>query len=395
MTRKLTNTILVLATCLATAMFMEIMLRRLQPRLTCVRWGDYLDGIFCSRPNLAGFCALPGSFETRVTINSQRFRGTSHNYALRPAPGTVRIMAMGDSFTWGLGVNDSETYPAQLEAILNNRTVKVHGPTVEAINSGQIGTATGDQALFYDRWSSQFHPQLVILQVFTNDVQEDYVRQLFSIDAEGNAVPQPIVSRQIVGRAFTLFRLADFFPGYSFLSQHSQLLNLFRDVGTRIASARSVRRTGNQEQRSVTGGIPSHHEDGLTLMHAEMKWLNKRIRKDNARLIVVLVPPRECVYLGRFSDEYARSLRSTSAGISDMLNRLSKETQIPVLDLTEPMRTKAKEMQTSLYHFEADIHTTAEGNRCIAELVSDFLIQESVLTIEHIDTAQPSTSAQL
>ena len=49
--------------------------------------------------------------------NLDGFRGPE--YSLQPEPDVFRIVVIGDSFTMGSGVEESEAYPARLEALLN------------------------------------------------------------------------------------------------------------------------------------------------------------------------------------------------------------------------------------------------------------------------------------
>jgi hypothetical protein len=65
------------------------------------------------------------------TTNSRGFRGTAEFG--RKREGTYRVIALGDSWTYGVVVNDHETYPAQLERLLNE---KGSGPRGEVLNLG-------------------------------------------------------------------------------------------------------------------------------------------------------------------------------------------------------------------------------------------------------------------
>ena len=79
-----------------------------------------------------------------VTINRQRMRGRARVRA-RAATGATRMAVLGDSIAFGWGVEDGETYPARLEAILNAR-----GPgRVEVVNAGFPGTCLGEKAAWY------------------------------------------------------------------------------------------------------------------------------------------------------------------------------------------------------------------------------------------------------
>lgn len=97
------------------------------------------------------------STQYTVTVNSLGFRGEERS-AEKPDD-VFRIIALGSYHTFGLGVNDDETYPAQLERMLNQGTAK----NVEVWNGGKLaGTAIialaqmQNEILAYD-------PDLVIL----------------------------------------------------------------------------------------------------------------------------------------------------------------------------------------------------------------------------------------
>jgi lysophospholipase L1-like esterase len=79
--------------------------------------------------------------------------------------GAFRILALGDSTTFGLGVNDDETWPAVLESLLREKT----GRPVEVINAGVPGY-TAFQGLRYleDRGLS-LAPDLVLATFGFND----------------------------------------------------------------------------------------------------------------------------------------------------------------------------------------------------------------------------------
>ncbi len=64
-----------------------------------------------------------------VNTSSRRLRGDTGG-AL-PPEGVRRLVAIGDSITFGWGVSDTETWPAQLQAELNRR-----GQRVEVLNAG-------------------------------------------------------------------------------------------------------------------------------------------------------------------------------------------------------------------------------------------------------------------
>jgi hypothetical protein len=70
--------------------------------------------------------------EYQVHINSLGFR--DEEFPLQKPENVYRIMTIGDSFTFGLAVDDGQDYPAQMETCLAER---LYGPTrYEVINAG-------------------------------------------------------------------------------------------------------------------------------------------------------------------------------------------------------------------------------------------------------------------
>jgi len=100
-----------------------------------------------------------------VAINAAGFRDAE--YPLDKPPGTYRIFALGDSITFGLGVNNREAYPEVLERELNAR---LDFP-IEVLNLGLPGASTDDE-LVRLRGFMAYSPDFLLLQVTNNDAYE-------------------------------------------------------------------------------------------------------------------------------------------------------------------------------------------------------------------------------
>lgn len=80
---------------------------------------------------------------------------------------SLRIVALGDSFTWGdkIATSDS-TWPALLERRLAEQ---LGSRTVEVVNLGRNGFTTANEAEMLRRVGWQFAPDVVLLQFYIND----------------------------------------------------------------------------------------------------------------------------------------------------------------------------------------------------------------------------------
>lgn len=75
----------------------------------------------------------------------------------------ITILALGDSLTEGLGVTETDNYPAQLEAALNQA-----GTQVKVVNSGLSGETSTGLVNRLD-WALKTKPDITILTIGAND----------------------------------------------------------------------------------------------------------------------------------------------------------------------------------------------------------------------------------
>lgn len=99
-----------------------------------------------------------------VITNSYGLR--NEEFPLKPRPGVVRILCLGDSLTFGKGVAFTETYPKQLEIMLN---ASGRG-RYEVINGGVSAYDTWQEVTYLREDGWEFQPDLVIIGFYGNDI---------------------------------------------------------------------------------------------------------------------------------------------------------------------------------------------------------------------------------
>ena len=107
--------------------------------------------------------------------NSFGFRDVDHDVAKKK--GTFRILGLGDSFTYGVGVALEETYLSRLEEALNQR-VGAH-LKVEVIKAGIPRYFPEPERILLEKYGAQFQPDLILVGFLPNDVIDTY----FGLDA--------------------------------------------------------------------------------------------------------------------------------------------------------------------------------------------------------------------
>ncbi len=97
------------------------------------------------------------------------FRGIK--YPINKSRGIYRIVCLGDSTTWGQGIEDAaDTYPMLLEKLLNNQNEK---EKFEVINAGVPGYTSFQGLLFLKKYILSLSPDLVTVRFCANDLQDN------------------------------------------------------------------------------------------------------------------------------------------------------------------------------------------------------------------------------
>ena len=91
------------------------------------------------------------SFRVDVVKRAADSRIRDHSRMAVKPPGTFRVLALGDSFTWGWCVHPGDTYPARLERHLGRH---LKDRPVEVLNAGRQSWNTLQERRFFDRGES-------------------------------------------------------------------------------------------------------------------------------------------------------------------------------------------------------------------------------------------------
>ncbi len=103
-----------------------------------------------------------------------------------PAPGVFRVLAVGDSFTFGFGVAGEQAFPSLLDA---------RDPNVEWLNGGVCGYGTDQALLFLEHRGLAWRPRLVVLTLCSNDIEENLRDEMY-----GRAKPRLVIDGDRVVR---------------------------------------------------------------------------------------------------------------------------------------------------------------------------------------------------
>jgi lysophospholipase L1-like esterase len=109
--------------------------------------------------------------DAMVRTNSHGMRDRERSMEKRA--GVFRIAVVGDSFTFGFGVENEAAYPSVLERLLNDSG---SNDKYEVLNFGVGGYSTRDEALVVRHRIMQWNPDLIIIGYVSNDPETDPIQ---------------------------------------------------------------------------------------------------------------------------------------------------------------------------------------------------------------------------
>lgn len=295
-------------------------------------------------------------FRARYRINGEGFR---HDPA-RPAARRGRVIAvLGDSFTFGLGVNDDETFVSRL-----NRD----GPHTY-LNLALPGSSTDQQALLLEEVLPRYRPDEVWLVVYVgNDLLDNQRDRPLQVHAAkpyfvlhagelrlsnspvppappGPATPPPALEALLLGESAVPGRWSDR------LARRLLLVRSLRELGW-----------GEPDHRPV---LEARLRETGALFDALLTRIQRTCAGAGAGLRLGLLAGRSFVEApGSLSAQFQEvQLRQVTAS--------ARARRIPCLNLAEKLRTRYGTGRERLFH-PNDGHLTPRGHAVLAQWLREF-----------------------
>ena len=264
-----------------------------------------------------------------ATHNALGLRATREYTAAIPA-GRYRIIFLGDSFTYGVGVGDAGTYPAQLETL---------APSIEAVNMGVAGYGIDQMYLLYMRERRRLYTNLLVLAFIGDDLR----RMKLTAFLTQNPKPRLFLSRD----RLTVTNVP--VPTWG-LAARTGWLEEFPNSLVLVQILRSVYEMFIQDY------------DPLPVAERVFAELNNVAAENHQRFAVVYLPAKSDLASDRQSPA-ARQLQDSAA-----------RDHIPFFDLTSSF--KAALTRESVPLFGKDVHYSEAGYKAVAELLLNELRKE-------------------
>lgn len=258
--------------------------------------------------------------------------------------GRLRIVAAGDSVTFGWGAEERDTYPRRLERMLSDD--RALGRDVEVVNLGNGGYNTAQERAALLRYGFAYDPDLVTLLYVNNDFHSSYGQDELAdrIDPAGG------VWSRLKDRVLPVWRL---------VVERSVLL-------TQIVYAwRPDDPTLEEKITRRFGSIDAYWEQhpGWIRSREALRGIAQDCRRRGVPLVVFTYSLSE--------DFFTRNLYPRVA-------RVGAEEGFPVIDV----RTRARltEPVEGYVNSAADLHPNAKGHAVIADVMHEVLRDRAAAT---------------
>ena len=268
-----------------------------------------------------------------VTSNSKSFRNDKE-FKVEIPKGKKRILCCGDSFTFGIGVNNKSTWCEQLASLDN---------TLETINMGQGGFGIDQAYLWYMRDGKSLDHNIHLFAFITSDFQRMRLYERYPyyykpviklVNGSLKITNTPVPRHSIFYR-----KILDFVP----VLQRFRFYELFTNK-LPIKYKEKISISSDNEVKQIALEI--------------FKELEEANKKKNSSLVLVYLPT---------AFEYLE-LRDETNSLREWVKQEALKRNILFIDLYDDYLQLPYEKAITLF-LKNDLHYSEEGNRFIAETI--------------------------
>jgi lysophospholipase L1-like esterase len=292
--------------------------------------------------------AVYGEAEFRIEVGHNALGYRGREIAREKPPGVRRVLLLGDSFAYGIGVADDETFAARLERLL---------PGVEVINTGVNGYGTAQELLLLRDEGVALAPDLVVLVFFWNDVGNSYNRAFprFRLEGERLVWPEPMAVSPAAPSSERRRWLRHSYA-YRFVSDRLKLAGF----ALKVALGLPVETTDFVD--------PADREAAWRLEAALLREMRDLAARAGARFAILPIPDQVQVE----PDASVVGLDPADYDVLGRLQEIASQLGVPVIDLAPALRAEAARGGERLY-YPKDRHLNARAHEVVAQALQGAL----------------------
>jgi len=303
-------------------------------------------------------------FKVTRKHNSHGFR--SPEIPVEKPPDRTRVMIVGDSFVYGLGVENEEAFPQVLEQL---------EPSLQVINAGVPAYSGAEELVQLREEIGIWKPDIVIVAYFWNDLFGAYPGRYLKFEVRDGELylnpPDPPTAHNPVFDTHWKkheHRVAR----YGFIARNSYLYRLVSDRLKVFSFVLQSWWTSLREPDHQEGDAPasdrSEEEPAWKLSLALLREMGRVSRAHGARFMLLVIPDQAQIE----PDVNVYGLPPFLPDVQERVDGFAKREGIPVLDPLEDLR-EIRRSEGRAQYFPNDRHWNRVGHRHMAELLRDAL----------------------
>lgn len=293
----------------------------------------------------------------RYHINRAGLRGPE--ITVEKPPGVRRVLLLGDSVTFGFGTSYEETFASQLQTRLGAIGDADAPYRWQVLNMGVGGYNTYTERVFYETRGRLFQPDLVLLIVCPNDVDNPLFHFEYNNAAQLTTLPDEAIPNPAQFRRLLAERMERPSEEPSLVHDLARLSIRYSALAHLMASAARPARHSNRQWEACVQALAREDSPELAWFSSQVAALERAVTSDHAAFGVVLVPLR-----WQLADETGLS----RAG-RDNLARIFEKHSVAFLDTLHALRDE--DPATELF-FDA-CHLTPRGHDAVTATLIEWL----------------------
>jgi lysophospholipase L1-like esterase len=281
----------------------------------------------------------PGEYSYVHAHNSLGFRDEEHSF--EKAPGTFRILGLGDSFMYGAGADYEDTLLVVLEKLLNSRLGR--RPKVEIIKAGISRYFATPERKLLEGYGPSYKPDLILLGFNINDIGDAVEGEAaVTIDSSGYMTTKEAKRVGSTGR---------------FLYMYS---HFFRTVWDLAVTQPLAFQHGVDFLEVIKGR--GRYESSWKELEDEYLRMDRFAKSINSKLVITYLPSRQS-----WKDEHNY--------VEQRLKGFAKSNGIPYLDILTELRL----LNYDDLFWKIDNHPNGAGYRKMAEILFQRIESEGLI----------------
>jgi len=323
------------------------------------------------RPGSSGQFRQGEEFDTFVKINSFGMRDREYERS-KPA-GIFRVAVLGDSFTWGFGVENDEVYTEVLEKEL--------GSGFEVLNCGVSGFGRGQQLLYLQSDILAFEPDAVIVMAYPgNDLYDNladdpkyeiYPRPSFDVGLDGKMLVKGLPVKEPSGNFQERLFMRHTGKWMRFYSR-SYLFRVFYHLFAEIHKSFEENPGDYLNEIFMVDRLPRLQKEADVEKAVLVEMKNLLDARGIPLLYVIATTPEQVrPTLQKTLQERFPQTRIDWLQSNRLMEKAASELGIEVVDL-QPM-LESREKAGEPVHNLKDFHWNVAGNRLVGESLAEWV----------------------